>query len=91
MNTAMWSVYHSREDVDRLISDPDAFLRQFDLEEDERRAIMEQDIRALLRAGAHPFLMYKMALRVWGTQFSMEKLQRYLCQLEGEHLRDIIT
>lgn len=91
VNSALWSAYTSAENTGLLRSSPDAMLAPFDLTEAERAALAAQDWRTLLEGGAHPFLMFKLLLRLMGPGFSMEYLQSYLGQLEGAHLRDIVT
>lgn len=90
VDSALWGVYTTQENANRLRTDPDAYLAQFDLTEEESHAIAAQDFAFLLDAGAHPFLMYKMALRLEG-RFSIEFLERYLGPLRGHELRDIVT
>ena len=90
MNSALWSVYTSQENAEQLRSDADSYVARFDLTPEEAAAIARQDFAALLDLGAHPFLMYKMALRLEG-RFSIEFLERYLGPLRGHHLRDIVT
>jgi hypothetical protein len=90
MNSALWGVYTSQANADLIASDPDAYLESFPLSDFERKALAQQDYRALLEAGAHPFLMYKMALRI-NRGFSLEFVMGYVAQLEGLELRDIVT
>jgi hypothetical protein len=90
MNTALWGVYTSETNANRIRTDANAYLADFDLTDEEREAIATQDYAALLGLGAHPFLMFKMAFRLAGG-FSMEFIQSYVGQLEGSELRDIVT
>lgn len=90
LDSALWGVYTSQESAELLRTAPHTYLEPFDLTEEEARAIAEQDFAALLDLGAHPFLMYKMALRLEGA-FSLSFLERYLGQLQGHSLRDIVT
>ncbi|MCY1674948.1 hypothetical protein OVA06_09540 [Pseudarthrobacter sp. SL88] len=90
INSALWGVYTSPENGQQLREQPDDYIARFDLTPQEATAITAQDYAALLDMGAHPFLMYKMALRLEG-RFSIEFLQRYLGRLRGHQLRDIVT
>lgn len=90
MDSALWGVYTSRENTERLRTDSANYLSQFDLSPEEAEAIAAFDFGALLDLGAHPFLMYKMALRLEGG-FSISFLDRYLGPLRGHELRDIVT
>lgn len=90
MDSALWGVYTSETNSHVLRTDPHAYLEKFDLTQEEAQAIVEQDFASLLDLGAHPFLMYKMALRLEGG-FSIGFLERYLGSLHGHQLRDIVT
>lgn len=90
MNSALWGVYTSADDSELFLSEPDAYLSRFELETDERDALAARDYGKLLDLGAHPFLIYKMALRTAGG-FSMELIERYLGSVSGHELRDIVT
>jgi hypothetical protein len=87
MNSALWGVYTSAENAERIRKEPETYLATFDLTAEEATA---QDYATLLQLGAHPFLMFKMAFRLAGG-FSMEFIQGYVGQLEGLELRDITT
>ena len=90
VDSALWGVYTSQENAEELRGDPAGYVARFDMTPEEAAAVATQDFGALLDLGAHPFLMYKMALRLEG-RFSIEFLERYLGALRGHHLRDIIT
>jgi hypothetical protein len=90
IDSALWGVYTSRENAQQLREQPDAYLQRFELTKEETAAIIAQDYGALIDLGAHPFLMYKMALRLAGG-FSMEFFERYMVALRGHELRDIVT
>ncbi len=90
LNTALWGVYTSRANAEDLRDQPHEYVARFELTAEEAAAIAGQDYAALLELGAHPFLMYKTALRLEG-QFSIEFLKRYLGPLQGHQLRDIVT
>jgi serine/threonine protein kinase HipA of HipAB toxin-antitoxin module len=90
IDSALWGVYTSAENARLLLSDPASYLARFPLSDTERDALAGQDYRALLQAGAHPFLMYKMALRINGG-FSLPFVMDYVGQLEGLELGDIVT
>lgn len=90
VDSALWNVYTSDVNAQLLRNDPEAFVGRFDLSPLEREAIVREDFGALLDLGAHPFLMYKFALRLEG-QFSLEFFERYMNSLRGHELRDIVT
>jgi hypothetical protein len=90
LDSALWGIYTSEEQARRFRTDPGEYVAGFDLTPEEATAVLEQDFGTLLDLGAHPFLMYKMALRLEGG-FSIEFLERYLGPLRGHQLRDIIT
>jgi protocatechuate 4,5-dioxygenase alpha chain len=90
MNSALWGVYTSAENAERIRTEPEAYLASFELSAEEATALAAQDYATLLQLGAHPFLMFKMAFRLAGG-FSMEFIQGYVGQLEGLDLRDIVT
>jgi hypothetical protein len=90
MNSALWGVYTSAENAERIRDEPGVYLATFDLTAEETAALESQDYATLLQLGAHPFLMFKMAFRLAGG-FSMEFIQGYVGQLEGLELRDITT
>lgn len=90
IDSALWGVYTSRANAEHLRIDPAGYLQRFDLTAAEADAISSQDFAALLDLGAHPFLMYKMALRLEGG-FSIPFLERYLEPIRGHELRDIVT
>jgi hypothetical protein len=90
MNSALWGVYTSTANADALTTTPESYLNGFDLTDEERLAIAEQDYAALLMLGAHPFLMFKMAFRLAGG-FSHEFVNGYVGALSGLELRDIVT
>lgn len=90
LDAAMWHIYTSQDNARRFREDVDAYLAKFPLSEEEREALASEDRAALLELGAHPFLIYKMALRLAGG-FSMEFITSYLAPLQGKTLRDIIT
>lgn len=90
MNRVLHSVYVSAEQARRLKEEPEALLADYDLTDRERRAIAELDYRTLLQEGAHPFLMYKTALRM-ADPFTFESLKQYIGSIHGLELRDIVT
>lgn len=90
MNKALWAMYTSAERTEQALSDPAAFLADFDLTPHESSAVAALDFAALLTAGAHPFLMFKAALRTRGPM-NLPKLREYVGQLHGLELRDIVT
>ncbi|MCK1305791.1 hypothetical protein [Bradyrhizobium sp. 45] len=90
LNSALWAIYTSGERAELLKINPDALITEFELTEDERQAVATLDLRGLLQAGAHPFLMYKAVLRTSGPM-TFEKLREYVKKLEGLQLRDIVT
>jgi hypothetical protein len=90
MDSALWGIYTSQENAEQLRTNAPSYLAEFDLTPEEAAAIAQQDFGTLLDLGAHPFLMYKMALRLEG-RFSIEFLERYLGPLRGHQLRDIVT
>lgn len=90
IDSALWGVYTSRVNAELFRQDASAYLDGFELTPDEAAALSAQDFATLLDLGAHPFLMYKMALRLEGG-FSITFLERYLGPLRGHPLRDIVT
>lgn len=90
VDSALWGVYTSQQNAEQFRTDPAGYVARFDMTIDEAAAVVAQDFGTLLDLGAHPFLMYKMALRLEG-RFSIKFLDRYLGPLRGHHLRDIVT
>lgn len=90
MDSALWGVYTSSENAEELRTNPAGYLSRFELTPQESDAISSQDFATLLDLGAHPFLMYKTALRLEGA-FSIPFLERYLEPLRGHKLRDVVT
>ncbi|HLH21192.1 MAG TPA: hypothetical protein VK066_01615 [Chloroflexota bacterium] len=52
----------------RFAAGPAAYLVGRDLSAEERRALMEHDYGALYALGAHPFLLWGWAARVWALR-----------------------
>ncbi|WP_165838107.1 hypothetical protein [Pseudarthrobacter sp. AG30] len=90
LDTALWGIYTSQQNAEQIRTNPETYVRGYDLTAEEADALRNQNFGALLDLGAHPFLMYKMALRIEGG-FSIDFLQRYLGPLRNHSLRDIVT
>jgi hypothetical protein len=90
LDSALWGIYTAAENADLMRKDPVAYAARFALTPAESSAFLRRDYGALLDLGAHPFLMYKMALRLEGG-FSIDFLERYLAPLQGHELQDIVT
>ncbi|WP_439030454.1 hypothetical protein [Gordonia terrae] len=90
LNKALWTIYTSAEQTRRVVNNPSDFAAGFDLTDDERTALQTLDYRALLTVGAHPFLMFKTALRT-RAPMNPDKIREYVDELQGLELRDIMT
>ena len=52
-----WEFGQDQSAVERFQQDPDAYLDAFALEEEERRAIKEVDLKSLSKQGMNPLLL----------------------------------
>ncbi|MFJ4840642.1 hypothetical protein [Streptomyces sp. NPDC088746] len=86
----LWNVYCDPGAAAAFTADPAGFLAGRDLLEGERDALVTRDVRALIVAGAHPFLVYNFALRLAGG-FSMPFVMDYVAKLRGLTTGDYTT
>ena len=45
----------------RFLDDPEAYFREFDLDEDQRRAVRARDVLGMIAAGANAYYLLKLA------------------------------
>jgi protocatechuate 4,5-dioxygenase alpha chain len=90
VNKVLWQVYRDPATARAFTTGPHTVLDGRDLTADERTALAEHDVRALVAGGAHPFLVYNFALRLEGA-FSIPFAVAYVKRLEGLSLGDITT
>jgi Aromatic-ring-opening dioxygenase LigAB, LigA subunit len=86
----MWEITRDRDLAVRFHEDPGVVLDGRDLDERERAALTEHDVRALFELGVHPFIVYHFALRLAGG-WSPEFMQDYLGRLAGLAVGDLET
>jgi protocatechuate 4,5-dioxygenase alpha chain len=86
----MWEITRDRELADRFQADPATVLDGRDLDDDERAALADHDLRALFERGIHPFILYHFALRLAGG-WSVPFMQDYLTRLKGLTVGDLET
>ena len=90
LDKALWTCIRDREQLMRHAQAPDEFAAGFDLDDAERKALVNADVRGLYAAGAIPFLVYQFAL-MRNRGVSMEFLQQYAAALQGVPSQDITT
>lgn len=59
MDKVIWEVTRSEDGatVERYLQDPAAYLEGRDLTPEEREALLKNDVGALYKLGAHPFML----------------------------------
>ncbi len=60
----LWQLRKHPELAQRFKSDPDSVLGEYELTEEQRRALRDGDFKAILEAGANPYLLYFFALQI---------------------------
>ena len=82
ISRVMWEITRDRDLADRFKAEPATVLDGRDLDDDERKALVAADLRALFELGVHPFVLYHFALRLAGG-WSVPFMQDYLALLQG--------
>lgn len=60
----LWQLRKHPELAERFRADPDSVLDQYDIPERYRTMLKAGDFRAILEAGANPYLLYFFALQI---------------------------
>jgi len=80
-----WEFGHDPANIERFHENPDAHLAPYNLEAEERRAIMEVDLKSLSEQGMNPLL----ALMIWPLLKGPEGMPfTYLEHMNGGKLPD---
>jgi hypothetical protein len=61
-----------------FIKDPMGFLHRYDLTENERKALVEKDVRTLYNLGAHSFLLFGFVMSVFSGD--RKKIEEEYCR-----------
>ena len=64
LNRLLFQVKSDRESREKYVRDPEALMRDAGLSADERAALRAADRDALVRLGAHPYLVFMADLRL---------------------------
>jgi protocatechuate 4,5-dioxygenase alpha chain len=86
----MWEITRDRDLAEQFRGDPAAVLDGRDLDDAERTALANHDLRGLFERGIHPFVLYHFALRLAGC-WSPAFMQDYLAQLKGLTVANLET
>lgn len=74
MEMALWRAYTNRDECQRFLQDREAYLDRFDLDDDERRMILDSDVMAQINHGANSLLV----MMVWQIVHGMENVAEYV-------------
>ncbi len=81
----LWEIGHDPEkNVPAMMQEPDIFFSRYNLTEDEKKKILEMDVKSLTEQGASPLL----AMMVWPIIKGPETMPfGYLEQLSGGEIK----
>lgn len=90
VDKVLWEVAKNPEIAKVFFTNPDATIKDRELTEQEKSALVSTDLRAIFQLGAHPFLLYSFAIAANGG-WSVEFMNTYVEALKGLELGNIET
>lgn len=82
VNKVLWEVARDDALAAHYTADPQAFLADRSLTEEEHRQLMERDFASMFVAGAHPFLLFTFRIKMNGG-FSFPMMVDHVKSLNG--------
>jgi hypothetical protein len=79
LEMALWQAYTNHDHTARLKVDPQAYAARFDLDEGERRMLVEGDFMAQIGHGANSLLV----MMVWQALNGLEDFPKYFAAVNG--------
>lgn len=87
LEKALWQAYTSHDDLARYKADPASYAAGFDLDEAERRMLIEADPCAQIAHGANSLLV----MMVWQALNGLEQLGVYFELVNGPAMQQALT
>jgi len=79
LEMALWQSYIYPADTERFRSEPEAYLRSFDLDDNERTMALNWDVVGQINYGVNPLLM----MMAWQAVRGLETFGTYLGLVNG--------
>lgn len=83
LEKALWQVYTNHDDNARYKADPAAFAQGFDLDDDERKMLVEGDALAQIAHGANSMLV----MMVWQSVYGLAEFHKYFAMVNGPDMQ----